>query len=95
MLAKEQEYICATVSIRVVERSHVNEDGLFQPQQNESKQYSEAEQGSLLFEHAGNVPASFAERHPLVVIGAVAASLVLAAIATEIECLHAMGYYWK
>ena len=92
MQSKEKEHIRATLSIRVIEPEGASEDGLFQAQQNGSD--DSAELCGRLFEFAGNAPATFAERFPLVMVGAVAFALIMAAIAVEIECLRGAGYYW-
>lgn len=45
-----------------------------------------------LFEQG--IPLSFAEQFPGLFIFAVAASILVAAITAEIECLRGAGYYW-
>ena len=51
--------------------------------------------GGPLFEFAGNAPVTFAERFPRLMVSAVAIAFVMAAIALEIDCLRAAGYYWQ
>ena len=92
MLTKEKEHIHATLSIRVVEPNGAGENGLFQ-----AKQYGADDSTELygrLFEFAGNAPATFAERFPLLMVCAVAIAFTVATIAVEIECLRGAGYYW-
>jgi hypothetical protein len=40
-------------------------------------------------------PASFAERFPRLTILAVAATILLATLTAEIECLRNSGYFWR
>ncbi len=93
MLTTEKEYIRATVSIRVVEPKSDREYGLSQAQQNGAGDC--AEFCGNLFEFAGNAPATFAERHPRLMVCAVSIAFILAAISLEIECLRGAGYYWQ
>lgn len=97
MLTKQKQHIRATVSIRVVEPRGTSEHGLFQLQQDETENRAEdsAEWCGPLFEFAGNAPATFAERYPRLMVSAVAIALVMTAIALEIDCLRAAGYYWQ
>ena len=92
MLTKEKELIHATLSIRVVEPNGASEHGLFQAHQNGTE--DSAELCGRLFEFAGNAPATFAERFPLLMVCAVAIAFTVATIAVEIECLRGAGYYW-
>jgi hypothetical protein len=97
MLSKEKQHIHATVSIRVVEPKSASEYGLFPSQQDETDNPAEdgAERCGPLFEFAGNAPVTFAERFPRLMVSAVAIGFVMAAIAMEIDCLRAAGYYWQ
>ncbi|WP_348262078.1 hypothetical protein P8935_20020 [Telmatobacter sp. DSM 110680] len=97
MLTKEKQHIHATVSIRVVESKSDSEYGLFPSQHDETENRAEdgAEWCGPLFEFAGNAPVTFAERFPRVMVGAVAIAFIMAAIAMEIDCLRAAGYYWQ
>jgi hypothetical protein len=90
MLAKEKRNIRTTLSIRIVEHKctgHV-------PQQSSTRHQQNASLPAPLFEFAGSSPATFAERFPRLMVCAIAASVILTALAAEIECLRAMGYYW-
>jgi hypothetical protein len=101
MLTEQKQHVHATVSIRVVESKSDSEYGLFQSQQHETENRAEdriedgAEWCGPLFEFAGNAPVTFAERFPRLMVGAVAIAFVMAAIALEIDCLRAAGYYWQ
>ena len=88
MLTKE--YISSTVSIRIVEHHCAGNE----PLQNLNKGKEHADLVGPLFEFAGNIPATFAERFPRLMVFAVAAALILTAIAVEVECLRGAGYYW-
>jgi hypothetical protein len=92
MLTKEQEYICATLSIRVIEPKGDHEDGLFQVQQ--KRVDDSAVLRGRLFEFAGNAPATFAERFPRVMVCAVSIAFIMAALTVEIEYLRGAGCYW-
>lgn len=92
MLIEEKEYSFATHPIRFSERDGVTVDDCFQAQEDQSEPG-----GDLcvrLFEFAGNVPASFAERFPRLMVCAVAVAVLLAAMTAEIDCLRGSGYYW-
>lgn len=91
MLATEKESICATVSIRVVEHRGADSE----PQQRLDREDECADASGPLFEFAGNTPVTFAERFPHLMVCVVAVSVILTAITAEIECLRAMGYYWR
>ena len=91
MLTEEKKYIDATVSIRIAEPSSTNT----QPRLNGFEPGQTAPVFKSLFEFAANSPATYAERFPRLMVCAVAASVILTAITAEIECLHAMGYYWQ
>jgi hypothetical protein len=97
MLTKQKQHVRATVSIRVVEPKNDREYGLFQAHQDEADNRAEdsAELCGRLFEFAGNAPATFAERFPRLMVSAVAIAFIMAAIAVEIDCLRAAGYYWQ
>jgi hypothetical protein len=92
MLSKQTEYICATLSIRVIESEGASGDGFFEAQQNGRNDC--ADLCGSLFEFAGNAPATFAERFPRVMVCAVAIVFIMAAITVEIEYLRGAGYYW-
>lgn len=92
MLTKEKEFVRATLSIRVVEPKSASEDGFFQARHSGAGETAELCGG--LFEFAGNAPATFAERFPRLMVGAVAVALIMATIGVEIECLRGAGYYW-
>lgn len=97
MLTKQKQDVRATVSIRLVEPKCDSEYGLFQSQQDETDNGPEdgTELCGSLFAFAGNAPANFAERHPRLMVSAVAIAFITAAIAMEIDCLRAAGYYWQ
>jgi len=91
MLTKEQENISATLTIRAAERKSAGEDGFFQSQ---AVVDHEAEMRGNLFEFAGNAPATFAERYPRLMVGAISVAAIVTTITAEIECLRSAGYYW-
>jgi hypothetical protein len=91
MLAKERESICATVSLRVIEHQGAGKE----PQRKLDGADEAADASGTLFEFAGSAPATFAERFPHLMVGAIAAAVILTTLTAEIECLRAMGYYWR
>ena len=93
MLTKEKQSVRATLSIRVAEPKVASEDGLIQTQPNRAEESAELYGG--LFDFAGNVPVTFAERFPRLMVGAVAIAFIVASIAVEIECLRGAGFYWR
>lgn len=97
MLTQEKESIRATVSIRVVEPKDTSENRLFQSQPHETEDSADdnAEWCGRLFEFAGNAPVTFADRFPRLMVCAVSIAIIMAAIAMEIDCLRAAGYYWQ
>lgn len=101
MLTEQKQHVRAAVSIRVVESKSNSEYGLLQSREDETEDRIEARIGDRaewcgpLFEFAGNAPVTFAERFPRLMVSAVAIAFVMAAIAMEIDCLRAAGYYWQ
>lgn len=91
MLIEEQDCECSILPIPIENRGLPGK--ALPPRVGaEATWNSSAETSIGLFEQSA--PASFAEEFPLLMIFAVAASILVAAIVTEIDCLRGAGYYW-
>lgn len=91
MLTQEQDCACSTLAIRTDDRRSPNNE-MLQRQGIEAEGHGTADVPLRLFEMTS--PISFAERFPRLVFFAVAASILLAAITAEVDCLRGAGYYW-
>jgi hypothetical protein len=95
MLIEEQELSSIKLSIRIDERRlPVGETFL---QRHESR--AEVDTGADIYSHLHLfeqiAPASFAERYPRLMVGAVAVTILLATVMAEVDCLRGAGYFWR
>lgn len=93
MLIHEQDCERSIVPIRIENFATPDIELSFQRLEVDTTGNGEASTGIRLFEQSA--PLSFAEQFPHLLIFAVAASILLAAITAEIDCLRGAGYFWR
>jgi hypothetical protein len=95
MLIEEQELSSIKLSIRIDERRLPVGDTFLQRHESQAEDDTSADLYSHLHLFEQIAPASFAEQYPRLMFCVVAATILLATVMAEVDCLRGSGYFWQ